>query len=71
MIEFYIKKTNATIKRNDTFTNKNIKKWQRKMDKLYVPIVTFSNPRNFSTFLLAFLFYFQSEHRWTVKNKRA
>jgi len=37
MIEFYKKKKKRNYKRNDTFTNENIKKRHRKIDKLYAP----------------------------------
>jgi len=67
------KQKNATIKRNDTFTNENIKKGSARWTN-YTLLATFADPKIFSTFLLAFLFYFTFNpksfvHRWTVKKQ--
>jgi len=71
MIEFYFKKK-RNYKKNDTFTNENIKKRQRKMDKLYAPSYVCQSAKFFNFFDRFFiLFYFRSEKfRTSVNGKK-
>jgi len=62
-------KKNETIVRNDTFTNENIKKRQRKMDRLYAPSYVCLSAKFFNFFARFFvLFYFRSEKFRTLVN---